>query len=336
MMYIHSIRGTFSYYKYISKEKSRKNRWVPPVFISLILLFVIAPLIIYLANEKPKQDSINPKNEWNIGEEKPLQSSAPSPTPYGYGMVPGKGWVPSQAPQTTTPEQPSPNLAELYNNRGNDHYGNGQYGLAIENYSKAIAINPNDSTLLLNRGNAYLQGGHRNKAILDFKKACKMGYEPSCDTLKSVLGIRQQETISGNGQIAVSTPSMPVALPPAPSPIKLIVKDEGSGLIWTWNANLSGKPMDWESANYFVQQLNEKRYAGYNDWRLPTADELKTLSKNMQRYRLDFQNVQKNYWSGISSVGHKNTVANVDIGDGYVWYGSIINKTYVWPVRGNQ
>lgn len=265
----------------------------------------------------------------------PLQkpASAPSPAPYGYDMVPGKGWVPSQAPDTTTPKQPSSNLTELYNNRGNDHYSNGQYSLAIENYSKAIAINPNDSTLLLNRGNAYLRGGQRNNAILDFKKACKMGYEPSCNTLKSVLEIRQQET---SGQVAVSTPLKPVALPPAQSPIKLIVKDEVSGLIWLWNANLLGKPMDWESANYFVQQLNEKGYAGYNDWRLPTADELKALSKNIQRYRLDFQNVQKNYWSATSSIGHKDTLANVDIGDGYVWYASIVNKTYVWPVRGSQ
>ncbi len=118
---------------------------------------------------------------------------------------------------------------------------------------------------------------------------------------------------------------------PAPAP-KLVVKDKETGLVWTWKANLAGKPLDWETANYFIQQLNKKSYAGHKDWRLPTAGELKTLSRNLQRYSLDFHNVQKNYWSASSSIGYKDSLANVDIGDGYVWYGSEINKTYVWPV----
>lgn len=117
----------------------------------------------------------------------------------------------------------------------------------------------------------------------------------------------------------------------APAP-ELIIQDKETGLIWTWKANLAGKSLDWETADYFVQQLNEKNYAGHKDWRLPTADELKALSKNMQRYSLDFYNVQKNYWTATSSIGYKDSMANVDIGDGYVWYASIANKTYVWPV----
>ncbi|TAL22150.1 MAG: DUF1566 domain-containing protein [Nitrospirae bacterium] len=117
---------------------------------------------------------------------------------------------------------------------------------------------------------------------------------------------------------------------------KLVIKDKETGLIWTWKANLAGNPMDWEAANYFVQQLNEKSYAGHKDWRLPTADELKTLSRNLQRYSFDFHNVQKNYWTATSSIGYKDSLANVDIGDGYVWYGSEINKTYVWPVCSSQ
>ena len=113
-----------------------------------------------------------------------------------------------------------------------------------------------------------------------------------------------------------------------------VVTDKETGLVWTWEANIAGKPMDREDADYFIEQLNEKSYAGYKDWRLPTTSELKTLSKNMQSYRLDFQNIQKNYWAATFASGSSDVVASVDMNDGYAWYKSKSEKTYVLPVRG--
>jgi hypothetical protein len=40
---------------------------------------------------------------------------------------------------------------------------------------------------------------------------------------------------------------------------------------------IRGKWITWNSANKFVAMLNEKKYAGYEDWRLPTNQDCRNL-----------------------------------------------------------
>lgn len=54
------------------------------------------------------------------------------------------------------------------------------------------------------------------------------------------------------------------------------VTDKQTGLIWTRNASLLGSS-DWDNAFKQVKNINHKKYAGFNDWRLPSKVEMETL-----------------------------------------------------------
>jgi serine/threonine protein kinase len=55
-----------------------------------------------------------------------------------------------------------------------------------------------------------------------------------------------------------------------------LVTDRATGLIWQQSG--TGFPMTWHQANAYVAKLNEQRFKGYKDWRLPTLHELLTLA----------------------------------------------------------
>lgn len=60
---------------------------------------------------------------------------------------------------------------EYYYNLANVYYDTNQYGIAIDYYSSAIKLNQNDSAILTNRGICYLKNNDQEQALNDFKKA---------------------------------------------------------------------------------------------------------------------------------------------------------------------
>jgi len=54
-----------------------------------------------------------------------------------------------------------------------------------------------------------------------------------------------------------------------------VVVDEASGLMWQQGG--SSENIEYEKAEKWLQQLNDKSYAGYYDWRLPTLAEAMSL-----------------------------------------------------------
>ncbi len=61
--------------------------------------------------------------------------------------------------------------------------------------------------------------------------------------------------------------------------------DRKRGLLWfkqdTWQ--MTGKWMNWVQSRDYSEELNQKKYGGYQGWRLPTASEAKSLfDKNQQ------------------------------------------------------
>ena len=129
------------------------------------------------------------------------------------------------------------------------------------------------------------------------------------------------------------------------------VEDKRTGLIWMRDADLGR--LDWVGASNLVESLNIKEYAGFNDWRLPTRDELDTLLSYAIRAnysggvdasspyklfnKLGFNDTQ-NYWYWTSTPYYDNTT--------YVWVISMYDGTVrgenkdstpnVWPVRGGK
>ena len=129
------------------------------------------------------------------------------------------------------------------------------------------------------------------------------------------------------------------------------VEDKRTGLIWKRDAIL-GK-LDWVGAADLVKGLNEKEYAGFKDWRLPSREELDTLvtyairadhtggcdaSSPYQLFnQLGFNDAQP-YWYWTSSPYENST--------SYIWVISMYNCNArgenkdrianVWPVRGGK
>jgi tetratricopeptide (TPR) repeat protein len=64
--------------------------------------------------------------------------------------------------------------AEKYFDKGNEFYKNGDFKSAIENYDKAIEINPKDAEAYFNRGNAKDDLGDKQAAIDDYDKAIEI------------------------------------------------------------------------------------------------------------------------------------------------------------------
>ena len=45
---------------------------------------------------------------------------------------------------------------------------------------------------------------------------------------------------------------------------------------------MTGKWMNWVQVRDYAKELNQSRYAGYNDWRIPTTEEAKSLYDKSQ------------------------------------------------------
>jgi tetratricopeptide (TPR) repeat protein len=64
--------------------------------------------------------------------------------------------------------------AKEFSKLGGDCYGKKDYDGAIENYSKAIELNPKDDAALVNRGCSYSLKGDDHQAFIDFNKAIEL------------------------------------------------------------------------------------------------------------------------------------------------------------------
>ena len=64
--------------------------------------------------------------------------------------------------------------AEAYNNRGNAYSDLGQKERAIQDFNKAIQLNPNYAKAYNNRGNAYDDLGQKERAIQDYTRSIEL------------------------------------------------------------------------------------------------------------------------------------------------------------------
>ena len=79
-----------------------------------------------------------------------------------------------------------------------------------------------------------------------------------------------------------------------------VIIDHTTGLMWLQSG--SKDYMQWNVANGWVKKLNTLKYAGYNDWRLPTIEEAASLLEPGKTNALHidpiFDKEQWGIWSG--------------------------------------
>jgi len=84
------------------------------------------------------------------------------------------------------------------------------------------------------------------------------------------------------------------------------VIDRLTGLVWSRQADLTGRWTTWEEAFQVVADLNRRELGGRTSWRLPTINELESLVDASRHSPAlpqghPFRDVQEAYWSSTTS-----------------------------------
>lgn len=126
-----------------------------------------------------------------------------------------------------------------------------------------------------------------------------------------------------------------------------VVLDHATGLMWQKAG--SSEELIYADAQAYIQQLNQRNFAGYNDWRLPTIPELMSLLEpEKQSNELYINPVFESpkemlfawYWSSnlrrIKDESSPESAWGVGFYDGYVYWFNLNHNIYVRAVRSRQ
>ena len=118
-----------------------------------------------------------------------------------------------------------------------------------------------------------------------------------------------------------------------------IILDLVTGLMWQQSG--SEKTMRFEKAEDYIRELNDRQFAGFNGWRLPTLEEAMSLmapKKNKADLYIDerFDSRQRWIWTSDEyTSGSRRWVVNFNDGNCLDW-GRIVYDFFVRGVRFGQ
>jgi hypothetical protein len=130
---------------------------------------------------------------------------------------------------------------------------------------------------------------------------------------------------------------------------KQTIVDTRTRLMWTRNANIPIKPMMYSDAEKMIKKLNQERFAGYSDWRLPTLEDFEGLvffgkkagwGTAIAHFIADylttcgFTRVQSGiYWTSTTSEDGQDRFITANTWNGIMRPLAKNNFYYLWPVR---
>ncbi|CAN2040921.1 putative DUF1566 domain-containing protein [Candidatus Magnetomoraceae bacterium gMMP-15] len=109
-----------------------------------------------------------------------------------------------------------------------------------------------------------------------------------------------------------------------------------------WEKSGSNYKMNWHQTENYANKLNQKKFADYSDWRIPTIEELRTLirSKKVNGYYISpvFKMMSELYWSSSSRPYTIAGAWGVNFYGGSYDYGGhkSLDSCYVRAVRSGQ
>ncbi len=122
----------------------------------------------------------------------------------------------------------------------------------------------------------------------------------------------------------------------------LMTKDKETGLIWEVKTLVKKDDRyNWNDAqSVFIGRINNQRLGGFDDWRLPSKDELESLLLKGERPAVAmgwFPNtVLSVYWSATTNANHTSNAWVVNFSNGVVDYYSKSSSYYVRAVRAEK
>jgi hypothetical protein len=159
------------------------------------------------------------------------------------------------------------------------------------------------------------------------------------------------ETTNKHVRLVNGTPTSPNYQ----TPISNTVRDLSTGLHWqqcadglsgTGCASGSAKTYSWQAALSRVLAVNQAKFSGYNDWRLPNRNELASIvDHSTYNPALDVtvfigfpkaNGVTPNFWTSSPYAADASKAWSVGFKDGEVVFVNVANPRYILLVRGGQ
>jgi len=103
-----------------------------------------------------------------------------------------------------------------------------------------------------------------------------------------------------------------------------IILDQTTGLMWQKSG--SENYMNHENTESYLRKLNQERFAGYSDWRLPTVDELASLLELENKHKFLFISLifdEKQHWCWTSDQRAGGGAWFVYFNDGVVYWHDV-------------
>ena len=118
-----------------------------------------------------------------------------------------------------------------------------------------------------------------------------------------------------------------------------VILDRACGLMWQQSGSVN--EISYSEAKKYIARLNSGQFAGYNDWRLPTLEEIMSLMESTEKQSgmyIDpvFDNTQRWIWTSDTNETTLAWLANFVSGNCYTYpndYFDFISGGYVRAVR---
>jgi len=112
-----------------------------------------------------------------------------------------------------------------------------------------------------------------------------------------------------------------------------VIVDKTTNLVWQQAGSESS--LQWEESKHYIDRLNQEKFGGFEEWRLPTINELLSLLNPPPPgedfcFQSQFSSVQKWIWSG--DLRSKRAAWFVDVEMGFVASDDRLDSHYVKAV----